>query len=191
VPSVLGDCLVEPLSTRPWPTSSFPSKIKRVLDGSEQGLDIPVIFALFQERLVSPLTPSFIGRLSDTRSTPSLATQYESRVPLAPVHISSPSQAGLSYFTSKTSWVKPTGPEAYLHLKLLRPFYDHKLDDHWYTISPQILGLLKERQKVSSLQLMWFVFARPRTLMSLLVPSSCGSADHQHPSGWPPRSERL
>ena len=53
----------------------------------------------------------------------------------------------LVFRTSKTPWVKPTGPEAYRHLKQLREVYGHKLNDHWdNTIGPEVLDLLDQQQ---------------------------------------------
>ncbi|CAL1705516.1 unnamed protein product, partial [Somion occarium] len=57
----------------------------------------------------------------------------------------SPSPPKLVFRTSKQPWVKPTGPEAYRHLKQLRPVYGHQLNDQWDTIGPQVLGLLDEQ----------------------------------------------
>ncbi|TFY83041.1 hypothetical protein EWM64_g973 [Hericium alpestre] len=97
----------------------------------------------------------------------------------------SPSPPQLVFRTSKQPWVKPTGPEAYRHLKQLRPVYGHQLNDLWDTIGPQVVDLL-DQQKIlfSSVDVVRFssgtnedVVISPVVLWIGVIPDSLGGED--------------
>jgi hypothetical protein len=53
-----------------------------------------------------------------------------------------PSNPVLVYRSGTTPWKPPTGPEAHLELKELRPVYNHKIATFWADLGPKVCDLL-------------------------------------------------
>lgn len=82
----------------------------------------------------------------------------------------SPSPPRLVFRTSKTPWIKPTGPEAYRDLKRLCPVYSHKLNNDWSIIGLQIVELLDKYQvRFTSIDVVRFRSVKETAIISPVV----------------------
>ena len=65
------------------------------------------------------------------------ATSYYAGLPSSPI---------LVYRSSTTPWKRPTGPEAYLERKELKPVFNQKLVNIWHVLGPKVCDCLDSKQ---------------------------------------------